>query len=173
MIEKFFPDMMFNSIYDIDLEQLKALGVSGLILDIDNTLVRPDVKKPDETVHAWLDYLRESGFNICILSNSGRKRVTKFTSDLGVMSICHAGKPMRKGFLKALRLMDLEPNQTCMIGDQIFTDVYGAKRIGIVAIYTKPIVFKEIFTVMLKRLPEKIVLHKYDKAKYDKAIRSE
>jgi HAD superfamily phosphatase (TIGR01668 family) len=163
LIERFFPDIIYDGIYEIDLDALQARGVMGLILDVDNTLVEPRARQPDALLLKWLDDARARGFDIAILSNSGRKRVSLFSSNLGVYAISGAAKPSARGFAEAMRVMGLESPQVCMIGDQIFTDVYGAARLGIYTVYVKPIRLREIVTVMLKRVPERIVLHYFCK----------
>ena len=164
MLEKFYPDILYESIYEIDFVLLKERGITGLIFDIDNTLVKPSVKHPDKELTDWLANLEKNGFKLCILSNSRDKRSEEFSKGLNITTVSHARKPSKEGFLKAVRMMGLQLNQVCMIGDQLFTDVYGAKRLGIYAVYTKPFVFYEVFTVMLKRLPEAIVFKFYYRA---------
>ena len=67
--------------------------------------------------------------------------------------------------------MKTTKENTLFIGDQIFTDVYGAKRAGIRSILVKPIHPKEEIQIVLKRYLEKIVLFFYrrDLAKKNKA----
>ena len=52
---------------------------------------------------------------------------------------------------------------TVFFGDQLFTDVYGAKRLGILSIVVKPIDKKEEIQIVLKRRLEKIIYHFYKK----------
>ena len=159
----FYPDQLYASIYDIDFTKLYESGIKGLILDIDNTLVAHGEKKPDGRTAVLLDKLRDIGFQVCILSNSTRRRVARFSAGLGIYAAAGARKPASAGFIKAARLMDLELSQICMIGDQIFTDIFGAKRLGIKAIFTNRISDREIFTVALKRIPEKYILWRFHK----------
>jgi HAD superfamily phosphatase (TIGR01668 family) len=163
LVERFFPDAAYDDIYAIDMARLKDNGISGLILDIDNTLAVSGEAKPGARLMEWLSRARADGFDIVILSNGGRQRVSTFADGLGLCAVCKASKPSAHGFAKAARLMRLDRSQACMIGDQLFTDVYGAARIGIYAIYVKPIRVRELFTVMLKRIPEKIILRAYRK----------
>ena len=158
-----YPDQVCASIYDIDLAELYASGVSGLILDIDNTLKPPGAKGFEKRVFDWLDAAREIGFDICLLSNSTRRRVMRFSSGLALLSITFAKKPASSGFRKAIRLMDSEAAKVCVVGDQIFTDVLGAKRLGLLAVYTRPISRKEGPTIMLKRILEHFILKNYYK----------
>ena len=64
-----------------------------------------------------------------------------------------------------MQLMGTTTKNTVFVGDQLFTDVYGAKRTGIPSILVKPIHPKEEIQIVLKRYLEKIVLHFYKKSK--------
>ena len=160
----FYPDRAYNSIEELDLKALYESGIRGLISDIDNTLIAPGAKMPDRRMTDWIAAAREIGFDICLLSNAARRRVTRLSSGFGVYAIAMAGKPTQKGFLKALRLLKLEPAQACVIGDQIFTDILGAKLAGMMAIHIKPITKREIFTVFMKRFVEYFIMKGYYKS---------
>jgi len=155
------PDRVYPGIYDVDMAGLRSAGIKGLILDVDNTLKPPGPGGPDEKALDWIDAARESGFGICLLSNSLRGRVLKFSSGLGVYSVVGAKKPAAAGFIKAIRLLGLDASRICVIGDQIYTDVLGAKRLGLMAVYTLPMTKKEEFTVALKRILEYPILKRY------------
>ena len=156
-----YPDRAYENIKDIDLGALQADGIKGLIVDLDNTLVAPRAKKQDGRMHDWIETARDAGFDICLLSNATRRRVTRLTSGLGIYAIAGAGKPSRAGFIKAMRLMKLGPPQVCVIGDQIFTDILGARRLKIMALHIRPITKREELTVTIKRLAEYFVIKKY------------
>ena len=159
-----YPDHSYKSIGDIDLSALYAAGIRGLLIDIDNTLIAPASKKPDSRMVGWIEAARDAGFDICLLSNASRRRVTRFSTGLGIYAVAWAGKPSRTGYLKALRLLRLEPSQACAIGDQLFTDVLGAKLSGIMALHTAPITKREEITVFFKRFAEFFVLKGYRKS---------
>ena len=57
--------------------------------------------------------------------------------------------------------------ETIFVGDQLFTDVYGANRAGIFSILVNPINPKEEIQIVLKRYLERPVLYAY-KRKCDK-----
>ena len=155
LTEKYlFPDYMAPNVYDMDFEILASLGVKGLILDIDNTLVKPGEKRPDDRTERWFEAARDGGFKVCLLSNSSRRRVAGFASGSGVFAVAKAGKPLRRGFIKAMRLLKCDASQVCVIGDQIFTDILGAKRLGLTAVLTEPFTKREEPLVALKRFPE-------------------
>ena len=158
--QNLFPDRIYpGGIYDVNLKELYDGGVAGIIADMDNTLIEPGARQPGARMAEWIDAARDIGFDICLLSNSSRRRVVRISSGFGIYAVSSACKPAGAGFYKAMRLLGLGPSQVCVIGDQIFTDIYGAKRLGIMAIYTGPITKKEEPTIRLKRIPEKFILN--------------
>lgn len=162
LFETFYPDTWVDSTYQIDFDELYKKGYRGLIFDIDNTLV-PHGEPADERAKALFAHLKELGFSCCLLSNNQLERVQMFNRDVQVHYIEDAHKPSRKNYLKAMELMGTDLSDTVFIGDQLFTDVYGAKRIGMANILVKPIHPKEEIQIILKRYLEKIVLHFYQK----------
>ncbi len=163
MIEKYYPDLYCDSIRHIDLQMLKAKGILGLILDIDNTLVPMHCKDADENVIEWIEELKSMGFKVCILSNAAEKRVIRFNKKLKVTAVHRAYKPAGKAFLKAAHVMELEPENIAVVGDQIFTDIHGGNKANMFTILVKPIDKKEILYVRLKRGPERLVLNSFNK----------
>ena len=164
MFEKFFPDDYVASTYIIPFEQLYKEGFRGVIFDIDNTLV-PHGAPADERAKALFERLREIGFQSCLLSNNQEPRVKMFNEEIGTNYIFNAHKPSRKNYQKAMEKMGTDCSNTIFVGDQLFTDVYGAKRTGVRNILVKPIHPKEEIQIVLKRYLEKIVLHFYKKRK--------
>ena len=162
LFETFYPDTWVDSTYQIDFDELYKKGYRGLIFDIDNTLV-PHGEPADERAIALFAHLKELGFSCCLLSNNQLERVQMFNRDVQVHYIEDAHKPSRKNYLKAMELMHTDLSNTMFIGDQLFTDVYGAKRTGMENILVKPIHPKEEIQIVLKRYLEKIVLHFYQK----------
>ena len=84
-----------------------------------------------------------------------------FNDSVQAQYIFKAGKPKISGYQKAMELMGTEKGNTLFVGDQIFTDVYGANRAGIRTILTKPIHPKEEIQIVFKRYLEKVVLFFY------------
>lgn len=164
MFKIFYPDEYKASTYLIDFEDLYHLGYRGLIFDIDNTLV-PHGVPADVRSMALFGQLREIGFETCLISNNQEPRVKPFAEAVKSKYIYNAHKPSTKNYKKAMELMGTEKDTTIFIGDQLFTDVWGAKRTGIRSILVKPIHPKEEIHIVLKRYLEKIVLHSYKKDK--------
>lgn len=160
MLRRFFPDNEANSAYIIDYEGLYGKGYRGIIFDIDNTLV-PHGAPADDRAVALFARLHEIGYQTCALSNNKEPRVKSFCDKVGSRYIFKAGKPGRGGYEKAMERMGTDRENTLFIGDQLFTDVWGARRVGIVTYLVKPIHPKEEIQIVLKRKLERIVLFFY------------
>lgn len=162
MFEKFFPDEYVASTYVIPFEKLYEEGYRGVIFDIDNTLV-PHGAPADERARKLFKRLEGIGFRSCLISNNQKPRVEMFNRDIGTKYICNAHKPSTKNYIRAMELMGTDRSNTIFVGDQLFTDVWGARRAGIRNILVKPIHPKEEIQIVLKRRLESIVLHFYKK----------
>ena len=164
MCDMFFPDRYVVSTYVINFEQLYSEGYRGLIFDIDNTLV-PHGAPADKRAAALFDRLKKLGFACCLISNNQEPRVKMFNQDIQVDYIYNAHKPSTKNYVKAMEIMGTDRSNTLFIGDQLFTDVWGAKRAGIQNILVKPIHPKEEIQIVLKRYLEHVVLHFYSRSR--------
>ncbi|MDK2800095.1 MAG: putative phosphatase [Clostridiales bacterium] len=163
MLEIFFPKLVVDSIEDINLDILRRNNIKALIIDIDNTLVAWDIKEADEKSMRWIEYLKNQGIKICLVSNNTEDRVVKFNEKLKLYAIHRANKPRRAPFLKALSYLKTKPEETAMIGDQIFTDVWGGNRLNMFTILVTPISPKEFPFIKVKRFFEKMVMKNYKK----------
>lgn len=152
------PDLYVKSILDVDLDLLKTRGYNTLLFDLDNTLLGWRAKEIPEKVLSWLRRATALGFKMCIISNSLVRRVTRFSKSLGIPAIPKAVKPMKGPFLRALSLLSSEPAKAVVIGDQVFTDVLGGKRLGMLSILVLPVDKREFFTTVFFRIAEKVVL---------------
>ncbi|MCC8029639.1 MAG: YqeG family HAD IIIA-type phosphatase [Lachnospiraceae bacterium] len=157
MFQRFYPDIYVDSAYRIDYDSLYADGYRGLIFDIDNTLV-PHGAPADDRTKTLFAHLKELGFGCCLLSNNKEPRVKMFNDDLHLHYICEAHKPSVENYEKAMELMHSDRDSTIFIGDQIFTDIYGANRTGIPSIMVKYIYWKEEIQIVFKRILEAVVL---------------
>ncbi len=165
MLQRFYPDHEIESAYDIDYEGLYQKGYRGVIYDIDNTLV-PHGAPADERAIALFRRLHEIGYRTMLLSNNKEPRVRSFCDQVGSMYIFRAGKPKTTGYENAMERMGTTAEDTLFVGDQLFTDVWGAKKAGIVTYLVKPIHPKEEIQIVLKRKLERIVLFFYHRQKH-------
>lgn len=168
MLERFYPDHMRDSAYEIEYEELYGKGYRGIIFDIDNTLV-PHGAEADRRAIELFERLHGMGFQTILLSNNKEPRVKTFSDKVRSQYIFRAGKPGRAGYEAAMKRMGTTRENTLFVGDQLFTDVWGAKRVGIVTYLVKPIHPKEEIQIVLKRRLERIVLYFYRKKKKDES----
>lgn len=163
MFEFFYPNEYYESTYMIPFERLYNDGFRGIIFDIDNTLV-PHGAPADARSIELFNRLKSIGFRITLLSNNGKERVELFNKDVHVNYIYKAGKPGVKGYLKACELMDTTVDNTIFVGDQIFTDICGAKKSNIHAIMVKYMNPKEEIQIIIKRRLEWFIMREYLKS---------
>ncbi len=166
------PDEECESSYAVDYEGLFRKGKRGIIFDIDNTLV-PHGAPADERSIELFRRLHDMGFTTMLLSNNGRKRVEPFAGAVCSDFICKAGKPGKKGYFSAIERMNCTRENVVFIGDQLFTDILGAKRAGISNIFVHQIARQEEIQIILKRIPEKVLFLLWKKKKVRKELPAE
>lgn len=165
MLQRFYPDAYVDSAYGIDYERLYEEGYRGVIFDIDNTLVPHDAPADDRSKELFRR-LKGLGYRAMLLSNNKEPRVKMFhDAVVGAEYIFKAGKPAVKNYRKAMERMGTDKGNTLFVGDQLFTDVWGAKKAGIRTFLVKPMHPKEEIQIVLKRYLEKIVLYFYMREK--------
>jgi hypothetical protein len=158
LVEALRPRLYVSSVYAINLERLKARGIVGLVVDLDNTLVAWNNDRASHELDRWVQRVKADGFRICLVSNNFPARVRRFGEWLGVPSVPNAAKPRRRAFLQAMRLLDTDPATTAVIGDQVFTDVLGGNRLHCYTILVLPLTEREYWTTRLVRRVERLVL---------------
>lgn len=165
IFDRFYPDEDVDSVYDIDFEKRKEQGVTGVLFDIDNTLV-PHGAPADERAKKLFAKLGRLDIQVVFISNNKEPRVKMFRDGVNYGTyIYKAGKPNPKNYREAMRRIHSDETNTLFIGDQLFTDVWGAKRAGIHTILVKPIHPKEEIQIVLKRRLEAVVLFFYRRKK--------
>lgn len=160
MLERFYPQRYEVSTYVIPFDHYQARGFKGVIFDVDNTLVFHDAPA-DRQALEFFRKLKDMGMKTCLLSNNKEPRVKDFAKQVDSPYIFKAGKPGIRGYERAMELMGTRREDTLFVGDQLFTDVYGANRAGIYSILVKPMNPKEEIQIVLKRYLEKPVLYFY------------
>ncbi len=160
MLQTFYPDHYVKSAYEIPYEELYKKGIRGLLFDIDNTLVEHG-KPATKRAVALMSHLKEIGFKVCLISNNKEARVKMFNEEMQVEYVYKAGKPKRSGYQRAMETLGTEEKTTIFVGDQLFTDVWGAKRTGIESYLVEPIDKHEEIQIVLKRCLEKPILYFY------------
>ena len=158
------PDLYCDDIYGITPEYVKGKGIEAVILDIDNTLVPYEIAEPTPEVRAWLNALTEAGIKVAFVSNNHAPRVEKFNETLGFPAFPDSGKPFKKACNKAMEALGSKPENTAIIGDQVFTDVLAGRNAGLAAAFlVKPIKDKTNLFFRFKRVLERPFIRKYAK----------
>ena len=164
MFKYFYPDEYVDSSYELDYQAFYNAGYRAVLFDIDNTLV-PHGAPADDRAVQLIEKIRNTGLKACLISNNKLGRVKSFADAVGAFYVEDAHKPSRKGYQRGMQEMGTTTENTLFVGDQLFTDVWGAKRTGLKSILVKPINPKEEIQIVLKRIPERWILHFYKKSK--------
>ncbi len=159
-MERYIPDIYEKSIYAIDYAKLKMRGIKCILMDLDNTLVAPSIKKPSKKNKELFSSLKEMGFRVILFSNSIARRVKPFKEVLGVDFVSFACKPSSRKFLWILENYHYNESEVAIIGDQLMTDVLGGNKVGITTILVNPVSPKEPFVTRFNRYRERRILKK-------------
>jgi HAD superfamily phosphatase (TIGR01668 family) len=153
------PKVYVNSVYNIDLKKLKKIKkIKGIIVDLDNTLVAWGEKEVSKRVIDWVKEVKKLGLKICIVSNTNSKRVAEFAKIFNIPYHSKYFKPFSIAFNNGLKILDTKKSETVVIGDQIFTDMWGGNKLKLLTILVVPIVKKDSMGTFLHRNLEKIII---------------
>ena len=154
----FTPYRIVDHVNEITPEFLKSKGITTVLMDLDNTLTRWNADDIDDEVFYWIKNLKSEGVRPCIVSNNKRSRIEKIAKMLEVPFIYRAAKPRKGSYRRALEAMNSPATKTAFVGDQLFTDVFGANRMQLYSILVKPIHPHEFIGTKIMRMFEKIVM---------------
>ena len=142
----------------IDLDELENLGIRCLLLDRDNTCVPRDTGICPDEILGWLENARRRGMKTCIVSNNFHSgEVAQSACEMGCSKIDHAMKPAPFALWKALAEQGVPAEQTCLIGDQLFTDVFAGHLGGIRTILVKPQSTEDLWYTQIFRIFENLI----------------
>ncbi len=159
LLSKLCPNLYVGSLHHIDFSHLKGIGVEGIVFDIDNTVTMWGSTEIPATTRKWLEDAKTHGFRVCLLSNNRKNRIDDISRMLDIPS-AKGFKPLGSAFRSALCLLGTLPQETAIIGDQIFTDILGGNRAGLYTILVQPMSTNEFITTKFFRKLERIVLRK-------------
>ena len=142
------PDYYYPDFGRVNFDSLQSRGISNLLIDVDNTLVLRSSKiVPDENAEIIRSLLSAvPPWRVCLVSNiiAGRHRycrVEEIARQLDVPFVAayfFDRKPKERPFRLGMEKIGALPQNTAMIGDQLYTDVLGANRLGLVTVLIKP-----------------------------------
>ena len=150
-------DFAFRKTTDITPDFLRKHHILGLVLDVDNTLTTDENLTPGEGIPEWVESMKKAGIRMVIVSNNKAERVKPLADGLGLRFVPEGAKPLKKGYEKALAIMGLHHSRVAGVGDQLFTDIWGAKHAGLRSVYVSPIAVegREKRFILFKRKLEK------------------
>ena len=163
MLNNLLPKEYVKSIFDIQIDELVRRGYKGIITDLDNTLVEWDREEATPELMEWLKKVSEAGMKVIIVSNNNEQRVKSFVTPLGIPFVFKARKPLGKSFRYACEVLELPPEKTVMLGDQLFTDILGGNLAGIYTILVAPVAATDGFFTRFNRRAERIAMHRMRK----------
>lgn len=164
MLSRLYPQKYVATLFQIDLAELKRVGIKAILFDIDNTLIPWDRQHLDPAIETWFRKLPEQGFKVCFVSNNNENRVATLSNILQVPGVHKARKPLRSGLRKALTIVGTKAQETAMVGDQVFTDVLAGNRLGLYTILVTPLAGKEFLGTKINRQLEKLILRRIKKS---------
>ena len=158
-----YPSAHFNNVREITINFLQNNKINALILDVDNTLIDYDKNLSEDTIE-WAENLKKNKIKLYILSNTNKKeKVKEVARKLQIEYIYFAKKPLKSGFRKVQKILNEEPENIGVVGDQIFTDVIGGNRCKMFTILVEPIAEKDIWITLIKRPIENAIKKRYMK----------
>lgn len=168
-INLIIPNSYVKDVYSINYEDLYQRGYHNIIFDVDNTLLPVnDINVPESLVELF-EYLKNTGFSICIVSNNSEDRVKSPANKLDVLYLSKANKPNKEAFDRALDILETGSDDTIMVGDQMLSDIKGANEYGLYTILVDPLedkydiktgTSKVLQDMMIKKLSKKNIFHR-------------
>ncbi|NLY00565.1 MAG: YqeG family HAD IIIA-type phosphatase [Rhodopirellula sp.] len=159
MIRYLAPHLRIESVLDLGIEQIRALGLQALVLDVDCTLKRYCTSICTPEITAWVKELLDADLRVCLVSNGREPRISRFAEGLGVPYVARAFKPLPLGIQTAMRRLGVQQRETAMVGDQLFADIMAGRLAGVYTILVRPIQpEEEPWFTRLKRRPEAVLL---------------
>ena len=157
------PDYMFETFREVTPAFLQSIGVRALLIDIDNTLAPYEEPDPNQDILDWFQELEKHGIRAALVSNNHAPRVERFNKPLGLVAYHDSGKPSRKTLERAMKEIGSTHKETAMLGDQLLTDCFAGKHIGLRSIIVPPIKDKTNLFFRFKRFLERPFIRKYAK----------
>lgn len=156
------PDYYYPDIYSINYEKLQERKIDTLLFDVDNTIAFVDDIMISKQTIKLFEKLKKT-YKILLLSNNHEERVKPISQKLGVKMLAQADKPEKKAYEQALQILNAKEKNTAAIGDQMLSDIVGAKKINITAILVDQLSSKNNLQTGLAQKLQKFIVKKLNK----------
>lgn len=152
------PTLRYRHISDIPIETLREMNIRLILADMDNTLAPwHSVEVPAEC-KVWVQRVQEAGIQVLMLTNSKSENVDITAQSLGIEAVKNARKPMKTPTAHLLSQRGVSPQETLIVGDQLFTDIQLANAIGAKSVLLEPLSKEEWWcTKVFNRSRERLV----------------
>lgn len=157
----FRPTIMKKRLINLTVQELKDMGITTLLLDVDNTLSTHHSQTPLEGVVSWIYEMKKQGINLFLVSNAKGRRVAPFAKQLGVEFFSLCKKPLPFGVLRAMKRLKVPKSAVMLCGDQLFTDMPAGRLAGIKTLLVEPAQLESGWTFLIRRTLEKPLLRRY------------
>ena len=157
------PDFVFDKYSDVTIEFLNKHGIKAILSDVDNTLSPYEHDVPNDDVVRWINTLHKNGIKIALVSNNNYDRLNKYNEKMQLVAYADAKKPSRKCYFKAAEELGVDIKDCAVLGDQLLTDCWSARRVKIPCIIVPPINDKRDLFHRFKRAVEIPFMHAYKK----------
>ncbi len=157
----FRPTIIKKRLVNLTANELKEMGITTLLLDVDNTLSTHHSQTPLEGIMQWLEEMKQQGIGLFLVSNAKEKRVAPFAKqlDIGHFSLCK--KPLPFGVLRAIKQLKVPKSAVMLCGDQLFTDMPAGRMAGIRTLLVEPAQLESGWTFRIRRTLEKPLLRRF------------
>lgn len=153
MLSQWKPHVFLHGYDELTPQSLKKWGIRTILSDLDGTLASEN-ESGDSLVYHWITSLEHEGISLVVVSNNTQERVDAFTKPLGLIGYGHCRKPWTSTIETHLMAYGLDPDTTLFLGDQLFTDVWCGKKLGMKTALVTPIPGRENWKTRIKRTPE-------------------
>lgn len=152
------PDYRVKSLLDISPKWLKRNGYTKVVVDVDNTLLPRDKSIVGPRAMTWIRHCHQQGINIALISNNSGDRMKGIIKQTNLGCVMRAGKPLPVAYKRLVGAMG--GGKVLFIGDQLLTDVLGAKFSGHPVIWCESLGGKEHFITRCTRKIEKFLINR-------------
>ncbi len=134
------PNVMVDSVLDINLEDYYTKGFRQIFLDIDNTVVGLTEATCNLDIEHWINTAKKVGFQVFIVSNNiSWIRIYKVAKQMNLSGYYFAAKPLTFTGDFIHQKHQLDHQKTLVVGDQVLTDVIFGNWMGSYSILVDPI----------------------------------
>lgn len=154
------PSFYYAALADIPVQKLVQCGIKWVLLDFDNTLALWHTETLAPRAREWVGEAQAAGLTLFVFTNGVKENVDRVAAALGIDAIKDAKKPFKGKTRALLAQRNWKPEETVLIGDQLFTDILLANGVGAYSVLLRPLSKREWWcTKVFNRTREKLVWH--------------